>query len=74
MLKTMYRMYITVGMSNMTLPKDPVILLSLVNTKLRDFNPSLEDFCKENDLNMDMITDKLSTIDYHYDRLKNQFV
>ena len=39
----------------MTLPKDPVMLLSLINTKLRDFNSSLDDFCKENDLNEDEI-------------------
>lgn len=58
----------------MTLPKDPVMLLSLINTKLRDFNSSLDDFCKENDLNEDEIKEKLEMIDYHYDELRNQFV
>lgn len=67
-------MYIIVGMSNMTLPKDPVILLSFVNTKLRDFNSSLDDFCKENNLNEDEIKRKLEMIDYHYDEYKNKFV
>jgi len=61
-------------MSNMTLPKDPVMLLSLINTKLRDFNSSLDDFCKENDLNENEIKEKLEMIDYHYDELKNKFV
>jgi len=61
-------------MSNMTLPKDPVMLLSLINTKLRDFNSSLDDFCKENDLNEDEIKKKLEMIDYHYDEFKNKFV
>ena len=74
MRKMMYKMYITVGMSNMTLPKDPVMLLSLINTKLRDFNSSLEDFCKENDLNENEIKEKLEMIDYHYDEFKNKFV
>lgn len=74
MRKMMYKMYITVGMSNMTLPKDPVMLLSLINTKLRDFNSSLDDFCKENDLNEDEIKKKLEMIDYHYDECKNKFV
>jgi hypothetical protein len=74
MLRMMCRMYIIAGMSNMTLPKDPVMLLSLINTKLRDFNSSLEDFCKENDLNEDEIKEKLEMIDYHYDELKNKFV
>ncbi len=58
----------------MTLPKDPVILLSFVNTKLRDFNSSLDDFCKENNLNEDEIKRKLEMIDYHYDEYKNKFV
>ena len=58
----------------MTLPKDPVMLLSLINTKLRDFNSSLDDFCKENDLNEDEIKEKLEMIDYHYDEIKNKFV
>ena len=29
------------------LPKDPVMLLSFVNLKLRDEYPSLEDFCAD---------------------------
>lgn len=74
MLRMMYRMYIIAGMSNMTLPKDPVMLLSLINTKLRDYNSSLDDFCKENDLNEDEIKKKLEMIDYHYDEFKNKFV
>ena len=74
MRKMMYRMYITVGMSNMTLPKDPVMLLSLINTKLRDYNSSLDDFCKEYNLDKEYITEKLSMIDYHYDEFKDKFV
>lgn len=74
MLRMMYRMYIIAGMSNMILPKDPVMLLSLINTKLRDFNSSLDDFCKENNLNEDEIKKKLEMIDYHYDEFKNKFV
>ena len=74
MRKMMYKMYITVGMSNMTLPKDPVMLLSLINTKLRDYNSSLDDFCKENDLNEDEVKEKLEMIDYHYNEERNQFV
>ena len=70
----MYKMYIIAGMSNMTLPKDPVMLLSLINTKLRDYNSSLDDLCKEYDLNKESITEKLSMIDYHYDEERNQFI
>ena len=70
----MYRMYIIAGMSNMTLPKDPVMLLSLINTKLRDYNSSLDDLCKEYDLEKEYIIEKLSMIDYHYNEERNQFV
>ena len=49
------------------IPKDPVMLLSFMNLKLRDFYSSLDSFCE--DMNVD-----LSTIDYHYDSEKNQFV
>ena len=58
----------------MTLPKDPVMLLSLINTKLRDYNSSLDDFCKETNLNEDEIKKKLEMIDYHYNEDRNQFV
>lgn len=70
----MYKMYIIAGMSNMTLPKDPVMLLSLINTKLRDYNSSLDDLCKEYDLEKEYIIEKLSMIEYHYNEERNQFV
>lgn len=74
MQKMMYKMYIIAGMSNMTLPKDPVMLLSLINTKLRDYNSSLDDLCKEYNLEKEYITEKLSMIDYHYNEERNQFI
>ncbi|HIS56101.1 MAG: DUF4250 domain-containing protein [Lachnospiraceae bacterium] len=58
----------------MNLPKDPVILLSYVNTQLRDFYPSLDSFCEENELEKSKITDLLSSIDYEYDAGRNQFI
>ena len=51
------------------LPQDPVILLSVINTKLRDFYPSLDQLCNKEEL-----TDKLDLIDYAYDASCNQFV
>ena len=56
------------------LPGDPVILLSVVNTKLRDFYPSLEALCEDMQADQKEITDKLKTIDYEYDKDRNQFV
>ena len=56
------------------LPQDPVILLSVINTKLRDFYPSLDLLCKEMEVNKKELIDKLDLIDYAYDASCNQFV
>lgn len=56
------------------IPKDPVMLLSLVNLKLRDFYPNVESLCEELDIDKGELEEKLAGIDYHYDREKNQFI
>lgn len=56
------------------LPKDPMMLLSYVNLKLRDFYGSLQSLCDDMDVSETEITDKLASIDYHYDEEKNRFV
>lgn len=57
----------------MSIPKDPIILLSYINTQLRDHYSSLEDLCKSLNLNEKELTDKLAAVDYHYNREHNQF-
>ncbi|MCH5271513.1 MAG: DUF4250 domain-containing protein [Lachnospiraceae bacterium] len=56
------------------IPKDPVMLLSFVNLKLRDFYPNVESLCEELDIDKGELEEKLAGIDYHYDREKNQFI
>lgn len=56
------------------IPKDPVMLLSFINLKLRDFYGSLDALCDDMDIERMEIEDKLLSIDYHYDKEKNQFV
>lgn len=56
------------------IPKDPAILLSFVNTKLRDFYGSLEEMCSDMELNREEIEEKLKTIGYTYADDKNQFI
>ena len=56
------------------LPSDPMILLSVVNTKLRDFYPSLQALCDDMEISEAELKEKLAQIDYEYDGLKNQFV
>ena len=56
------------------IPQDPVMLLSFVNLKRRDYYGSLQAFCEDLDVAEKEITDKLAAIDYHYDAERNQFV
>ena len=56
------------------LPGDPVILLSVINTKLRDYYPSLEALCDDMQIDIQELSDKLDMIDYTYDAGRNQFV
>ncbi len=56
------------------LPKDPIMLLSYVNTKLRDYYGSLKQFCEELGVKEQEIVDSLASVGYHYDEERNQFV
>lgn len=56
------------------IPKDPAMLLSFVNLKLRDFYKNLDELCEDLDVGKEEIVAKLKTMDYAYDEEKNQFV
>lgn len=56
------------------LPKDPVILLSVINTYLRDKYPSFSALCDDLNVNEQELTNKLSEIGYEYNKERNQFV
>ena len=53
--------------------KNPVILLSLINTKLRDMYPSLDDLCEDMDTSKDEIDAVLNPSGYFYDKDQNQY-
>ena len=53
--------------------KDPNILLSFINTKLRDFYSSLDLLCEDLDLDKEEIISILKSIDYYYDEKDNTF-
>lgn len=57
----------------MSIPKDPVMLLSYINTELRDNFDSLTALCRALDLDEAALTEKLAAIDYHYDASTNSF-
>lgn len=56
------------------LPQDPVILLSYVNTRLRDACTDLDDLCAQEDADRAELEHRLEAIDYRYDPQRNQFV
>ena len=56
------------------LPKDPAILLSFVNTKLRDEYSSLEDLCAALGADPADIAGRLAALDDRYDPTHNQFI
>lgn len=58
----------------MALPQDPVMLLSAVNLKLRDFYPSLEALCEDLGEEKDSLCRTLAAIGYEYDAAQNRFV
>lgn len=55
-------------------PKDPAILLSFVNTKLRDEFSSLDELCAALDADRAEVCRALAPLDYVYDPRQNQFV
>ncbi|MFG6387737.1 MAG: DUF4250 domain-containing protein [Muribaculaceae bacterium] len=57
----------------MTLPTDPYILLSYINTKLRDEYPSLEALCDNLDIDAEEISQRLSDAGFSYNPEINQF-
>ena len=57
-----------------TLPNDPVILLSFINTKLRDEYDSLDKLCASLGADADAIKARLGSIGYVYDVKLNKFI
>ena len=56
------------------LPQDPMILLSVVNTRLRDGCPSLEELCSTEDISPEELQGRLAAAGFHYDRAQNRFI
>ena len=56
------------------LPKDPAMLLSYVNMKLRNQYKSLRQFCEEEQVDVVDLCSRLDQIDYQYSEKQNQFI
>ena len=56
------------------IPNDPVMLLSFVNTRLRDECDSLDELCAVLDVSRSDLEGRLASIGYAYSESKNQFI
>mgnify|MGYP000991901122 FL=1 len=58
----------------MQLPNDPVMLMSVINLKLRDFYSNLDALCEDMNVDKDELLEKLSSAGFEYDEEHNQFI
>ena len=56
------------------LPQDPIMLYSVINTKLRDFYTSLEALCEDMNIDKNTLIEKLSSAGFEYNKERNQFI
>ncbi len=56
------------------LPKDPILLMSVVNTKLRDHYHTLDELCEDLGADKEELTGKLKKAGYEYDAVRGQYV
>lgn len=57
----------------MNLPSDPIMLVSIINTKLRDVYSTLDALCEDLDLNQNELEAKLHEAGFDYMPEINQF-
>lgn len=55
-----------------SLPKDPAMLMSFINTKLRDVYPSLDALCDDIHIDVDRLKAALEAGGFEYDKDKNR--
>lgn len=57
----------------MSLPKDPFMLYSAINMKLRDQYPSLQELCDSEGINIEELKTRLAAAGFEYNPTSNQF-
>lgn len=57
----------------MELPKDPMMLFSFINMKLRDFYPYLDALCQDMQVSKEEIVNKLKAVGFEYNPEQNKF-
>ena len=57
----------------MTLPEDPMMLLSVINMKLRDNYASLDELCDDMNVKKEILVQKLKDVGFEYSQENNKF-
>ena len=57
----------------MELPKDPMILFSVINMKLRDCYSSLDEVCEDMQVNKVELVNTLKAVGFEYSQEHNKF-
>ena len=55
------------------LPKDPMMLFSVINMRLRDIYPSLDALCDDLHVDKQEIIDRLKAVGFEYNVEQNKF-
>lgn len=55
------------------IPNDPIMLLSYINTQLRDNYSDINDLCNNLNIDINELTERLKAVDYTYNKELNQF-
>ncbi|MBR8708001.1 hypothetical protein IX307_000264 [Bacteroides pyogenes] len=57
----------------MELPKDPMMLFSVINMKLRDCYSSLDELCEDMNVDREDIVSRLKNVGFEYSAEYNKF-
>ena len=55
------------------MPKDPMMLMSFINMKLRDFYPSLDALCDDMEMDREALEHKMAEAGLEYNAAANKF-
>lgn len=56
------------------LPQDPVMLMSVINMKLRDFYPDLDALCEDMEIDRKELESKLAAAGFEYSEENKRFI
>ena len=54
-------------------PKDPIMLMSWANMKLRDYYKSLDELCEDLEIDRKELEERLKNAGFEYNEAKNKF-